>query len=115
MTSSLIHFDDKHVSATQSADDRVLEGFIHNFLKSAPSETHGYFRDVEFLHASRMLGGCKLNPTLISGLVKRWRPETYTFHLPCSECTITLEDVALKLGFLVDGSIVMGSVFVPDK
>ncbi|KAA3470161.1 serine/threonine-protein phosphatase 7 long form-like protein isoform X1 [Gossypium australe] len=117
MTSSLIHFDDKHVSAGQSimANDRVLEGFIHNLLKSAPSEIHGYFQDVEFLHASRMLGGYKLDPTLISGLVKRWRPQTYTFHLPCGECTITLEDVALQLGFTVDGSVVRGSVVFPDK
>ncbi|MBA0787441.1 hypothetical protein Gotri_027209 [Gossypium trilobum] len=109
MTSSLIRFDDKHVSAAQliMVDDCVLEGFIHNLLKRAPSEIRGYFQDVEFLHASRMFGGCKLDPILISGLVKRWRPET---HIPSSigECTITLEDVALQLGFLVDGSIVMG-------
>ncbi|KAH1063876.1 hypothetical protein J1N35_028863, partial [Gossypium stocksii] len=58
-------------------------------------EISGYFQDVGFLYASRMLGGCKLDPTLISALVESWRPETHTFHLPCGECIITLKDVAL--------------------
>ncbi|KAK5843235.1 hypothetical protein PVK06_005685 [Gossypium arboreum] len=44
-----------------------------------------------------------LKYNLISVLVEWWRPETYTFHLPCGECTITLEDIALQLGFPIDG------------
>ncbi|KAG8498813.1 hypothetical protein CXB51_005111 [Gossypium anomalum] len=40
---------------------------------------------------------------LISALVERWRPETHTFHLPCGECTVTLEDVALQLGLQSTG------------
>ncbi|MBA0622834.1 hypothetical protein Godav_008337 [Gossypium davidsonii] len=28
----------------------------------------------------------------------------HTFHIPYEECTITLEDVQLQLGLLVDGS-----------
>ncbi|KAK5819773.1 hypothetical protein PVK06_024796 [Gossypium arboreum] len=38
----------------------------------------------------------------------RWGPETHTFHLPCGECTVTLEDVALQLGLPIDGSAVTG-------
>ncbi|MFQ6667827.1 hypothetical protein Gotur_033712 [Gossypium turneri] len=45
---------------------------------------------------------------LISALVERWRLETHTFHFPCGECTVTLEDVALQLGLPIDGSPVMG-------
>ncbi|KAH1097316.1 hypothetical protein J1N35_014237 [Gossypium stocksii] len=43
---------------------------------------------------------------LIFALVEHWRPETYTFHLPYGECTITLEDVALQLRLPIDGSAV---------
>ncbi|KAG8489481.1 hypothetical protein CXB51_017455 [Gossypium anomalum] len=45
---------------------------------------------------------------LISALVERWRPETHTFHLLCEKYTATLEDVALQLGLLIDGSAVTG-------
>ncbi|XP_052483108.1 protein MAINTENANCE OF MERISTEMS-like [Gossypium raimondii] len=45
---------------------------------------------------------------LLSALVERWRPETHTFHFPCGECTVTLEDVALQLGLPIDGSPVTG-------
>jgi hypothetical protein len=38
----------------------------------------------------------------------RWRPETHTFHLPCGEMTITLEDVALIFGLPLDGLPVIG-------
>ncbi|MBA0679693.1 hypothetical protein Goari_011448, partial [Gossypium aridum] len=54
-----------------------------------------YLREVDFWQVALVGRGCKLDPKLISALVERWRPKTHTFHLPCSECTITLEDVHL--------------------
>ncbi|XP_016676596.2 protein MAIN-LIKE 2-like [Gossypium hirsutum] len=45
---------------------------------------------------------------LISALVEHWRPETYTFHFLCGECTVTLEDVALQLRVPIDGNFVTG-------
>ncbi|XP_016730475.1 protein MAINTENANCE OF MERISTEMS-like [Gossypium hirsutum] len=45
---------------------------------------------------------------LISALVECWRPKTHTFHLPCGECTVTLEDVALQLRLPIYGSAVTG-------
>ncbi|MFQ6651633.1 hypothetical protein Gotur_023884 [Gossypium turneri] len=45
---------------------------------------------------------------ILYALMERWRPETHTFHLPCRECTVTLEDVALQLGLPIDGSPVTG-------
>ncbi|MFQ6653967.1 hypothetical protein Gotur_025118 [Gossypium turneri] len=49
-----------------------------------------------------------LRYNLISTLVERWCSETHTFHFPCGECTVTLEDVALQLGLPIDRSPVTG-------
>ncbi|MFQ6629057.1 hypothetical protein Gotur_007060 [Gossypium turneri] len=62
-----------------------------------------YLREAGFWHVATVGRGCKVDPKLISALIERWRPETHTFHLPCGECTITLEDVSLQLGLPVDG------------
>ncbi|KAH1130133.1 hypothetical protein J1N35_001511 [Gossypium stocksii] len=50
----------------------------------------------------------ELRPDLVSTLVERWHPETHTFHLPCGECIIILEAVALQLELPVDKAIVKG-------
>ncbi|KAH1108694.1 hypothetical protein J1N35_012462 [Gossypium stocksii] len=78
-------------------------------------EIRGYLQDTGFLHVSHMLGGYKLNSTFISAMVERWKSETHTFHLLCKKCTITLNDVVLQLGLLVDGLIVTGSGIVLHK
>ncbi|KAK5839234.1 hypothetical protein PVK06_008008 [Gossypium arboreum] len=102
MTTSLIRFEDKHISFSQ-----VIMGLT--------TEIHGYLQDARFLHTSRMLGGCKLDPTLISALVEIWMPNTHTFHLLCNECTITLEDIALQLGLPIDRPVVTGLAVIPGK
>ncbi|MBA0876600.1 hypothetical protein Goshw_009152, partial [Gossypium schwendimanii] len=63
-----------------------------------------YLREASFWQVATIGRGCKLDPKLISELIERWRPETHTFHLPCGERTITLEDVQLQLRLPVDGS-----------
>ncbi|QHO38283.1 uncharacterized protein DS421_4g119020 [Arachis hypogaea] len=43
-----------------------------------------------------------VDESLLSAFIERWRPETHTFHMPFSECTITLQDVAYQLGLPID-------------
>ncbi|MFQ6660227.1 hypothetical protein Gotur_028825, partial [Gossypium turneri] len=61
-----------------------------------------------------MLGGTKLDSSLTSALVERWRPKTQMFHLSYSESTITLEDVSLQLDLSVNGDVVTRSVVSVD-
>jgi len=38
----------------------------------------------------------------------RWRPETHTFHLPCGEMTITMQDVKMILYLRLGSPLVTG-------
>ncbi|CAH9130349.1 unnamed protein product [Cuscuta epithymum] len=61
-------------------------------------------------HIARM----KLDHSLISALVERWRPETHTFHLPFGEVGISLQDVAMILGLPIRGMPLSGPT-IRDK
>ncbi|KAL9658896.1 hypothetical protein QQ045_015558 [Rhodiola kirilowii] len=50
----------------------------------------------------------KADPSLITAVVERWRPETQTFHFNDGEATITLQDVSLLTGLPVEGEPVTG-------
>ena len=44
-----------------------------------------------------------LDASLLSALVDRWRPETYTFHFRWGEMTVTLQDVSFLTGLPIRG------------
>ena len=48
----------------------------------------------------------KIDRSLLSTLVDKWRPKTHTFHLPCGEMAPTLQDVAMLLGLPITGDAV---------
>ena len=50
----------------------------------------------------------EVDHALITALVKLWRSETHTFHLPYGEMGITLQDIEVMLGILVGGLPVIG-------
>ena len=60
-------------------------------------------------------GSVKLDRSLLTALVDRWRPETNTFHLPCGEMTPTLQDVAMLLGLPISGDAVGPRVVPPTQ
>ncbi|XP_044392128.1 serine/threonine-protein phosphatase 7 long form homolog [Triticum aestivum] len=53
-----------------------------------------------------------VNHAALTALVDRWRPETHSFHLPCGELTMTLQDMAMISGLPINGQAVTGRVSV---
>jgi hypothetical protein len=51
-----------------------------------------------------------MDSATLMALVDRWHPETHTFHLPCGEITVMLQDVTMILGLPIDGALVFGTV-----
>ncbi|RYR26145.1 hypothetical protein Ahy_B02g060308 isoform A [Arachis hypogaea] len=66
-----------------------------------------YLRSTGFYHVSK-IGVIRGFYPLLTALVERWRPETYTFVLLVGEVTVTLEDVAHIFGLPIDGEPVSG-------
>ncbi|KAH1046970.1 hypothetical protein J1N35_037754 [Gossypium stocksii] len=106
MTTSSINAQCSTLNAGHMAEDRILETYIHN-LSSRPSPMiEPYLEYAGFLHVSPMLGGCKLDSTLISVLVEGWRLKTHAFHLLGGECTITFKDVQLQFNLSMDEPVI---------
>ena len=79
-----------HGRAKEMANTTMQDNPVIDIIKLVRLE--GLFRA-----PSREIDHC-----LISALVKRWRSKTHAFHLPHGEMLITLEDVEVILGLLVD-------------
>ncbi|KAL5130619.1 Serine/threonine-protein phosphatase 7 long form [Glycine soja] len=65
---------------------------IYQGQEEIPEEIIPLLRQSGFYWIMKM-GYLKINSSLITALIERWRPETHTFHLRCREATITLQDV----------------------
>ncbi|MFQ6654636.1 hypothetical protein Gotur_025539, partial [Gossypium turneri] len=98
-----------HISdaANNTGSYRVIRGRVNGIGYPPDSQLMTYLEQAGFGSAT-LIRTFDLRYDLLSALVERWRPETHTFHFPCGECTVTLEDVALQLGLLIDGSPITG-------
>nr|XP_023893184.1 serine/threonine-protein phosphatase 7 long form homolog [Quercus suber] len=70
-------------------------------------------RVIDIVKRVRLIGlyrtPCReIDNNLITALVEQWRPETHSFHLPCGETTITLQDVEVIFGIPIDGDAIVG-------
>ncbi|KAF7827299.1 serine/threonine-protein phosphatase 7 long form-like protein [Senna tora] len=100
---SLLYLQSRHCSQFIWAGhpDRIFRTrrCAHDRIAEPPVAIVPYLRHSGFYGVS-WLRFFALQPSLISALVERWRPETHTFHTTQGECTITLEDVAIQLGII---------------
>jgi hypothetical protein len=83
---------------------------------------HGHMdydeRYAPFFKRARLLGFVlqfkRKPPTLVhaalTALIDRWRPETHSFHLPCGEMTVTLEDWGMITAMPIEGHALTGRV-----
>ncbi|KAH1129257.1 hypothetical protein J1N35_000635 [Gossypium stocksii] len=86
----------------------MLRVCVHG-LRYQSDERIFLYLDATRFRIAALIWMFQLRADLITTIVERWHLETHTFHLPCGECTITLEDVALQLGLLVDSDAVTSS------
>ncbi|KAH1031315.1 hypothetical protein J1N35_043489 [Gossypium stocksii] len=107
--------EDPHIfdTANNMGSYRVLRAQV-NGLGYFPNERLMPYLEQAGFGSTALIRTFDLRYDLISALVERWRPETHTFHFPCGECTVTLEDVALQLGLPIDGSPVTGVSAIAD-
>jgi hypothetical protein len=51
-----------------------------------------------------------INHSALTALLDRWQPETQTFHLPCGDMMVTLEDFAMITALPLEGETCNGRV-----
>ena len=111
--SDVLWMQTKHVSehVWNGEEDRKLHirRAVPTYLgeEEISEEIIPLLRQSDFYWIMKM-GYLKINSSLITVLIERWRLETHTFHMRCVECTITLQDVSVLLGLRVDGVPLIG-------
>ncbi|KAG8499155.1 hypothetical protein CXB51_005601 [Gossypium anomalum] len=113
---SLIKKDLPHICDTVNNMDSycLLRGRVNGFGYRPDARLMPYL-DLARSGSAALARTFDLRYDLISALVERWRPETHTFHLPCGECTVTLEDVVLHFGLPIDGDAVTGVSAIAEQ
>ena len=88
--------------------ERIHQVYFTRMKTPLVEELRPLLHTAVFGFAASIINGAKVDQNLVNALLERWRPETHTFHFPCGEATITLQDVALHLGLPIDGDAITG-------
>ncbi|XP_028798911.1 serine/threonine-protein phosphatase 7 long form homolog [Neltuma alba] len=104
---SQIHVESGYAYECHVVDKELAEIALHHtptarWIRAIPKEKWSRAYDLE--------GQFDYDRGLVSVLVERWHPETYTFHNTRGECTIILEDVAKQFGLPCEGITVIGRI-----
>ncbi|KAA3488536.1 serine/threonine-protein phosphatase 7 long form-like protein [Gossypium australe] len=118
------HTMDRNPNVLLNDNDHIASNVHKDLYRTVRPRLHdpSYFPDRRVISYLNVAGFgvaayiqiSELRADLISALDERWRSETHTFHLPCGEVNITLQDVAVQLGLSIDGEAVTGLGKVPD-
>ncbi|CAM0884917.1 unnamed protein product [Alopecurus aequalis] len=104
-----VHYDKWHRGRLMAENGKVFP-WLH--LRSHEVHSKKMPRYTEYIEKTGLLRFVNLvsrstphmNPCAINALVDRWRPETHSFHLPCGEMTVTLQDVSMILALPIRGT-----------
>ncbi|KAK3163448.1 hypothetical protein QOZ80_1AG0003840 [Eleusine coracana subsp. coracana] len=106
-------YDSKHRAHLMVDEGRMLHALRARLHKPMPWDDRlaTYITPTGFLLLVRVAssGLPSMYGSALTTLIDRWRPETHTFHLPCGEATVTLEDVGMITALSIDGMPVTSS------
>jgi hypothetical protein len=71
-----------------------------------------FIRRAGFLPLVRLMSSDlpMMDSATLMPVVDRWRPETHTFHLPCGETMMMLQDIDMILDLPIDDTPVTGTI-----
>ncbi|KAF8370245.1 hypothetical protein HHK36_031722 [Tetracentron sinense] len=115
---SLLHLKDKHIASKicKGEERPILCLYSNVYDLTAWPLSDGQLQLVQRAGLLPLLKwhSFSLDAPLLTAIVERWRSEKNTFHFPCGEMTITLQDVAHILGLRVTGEVVSGCSISKD-
>ncbi|KAG8489276.1 hypothetical protein CXB51_017324 [Gossypium anomalum] len=96
----------------EQAEDRILETYINNLSEGASEVIHGHLRDLGFLYAAHMPKRTKLDPPLISVLVRDGDRRRTRSISPATSVQLHSKMLIYKLVYWLMGMSLRGQLLV---